>query len=81
VSDAAPVLISTAALLGVAVLAGAAGAAVAHLRAGLDALRTEQARDRASIAALRAAVRRIDHDPPELDDEPDAPQPIGFRRP
>lgn len=80
-SEVAPVLISTAALLGVAVLAGAAGAAVAHLRAGLESLRSEQARDRAAVAALRARVQRLDHDPLELDDEPDMPPPIGFRPP
>lgn len=94
-SDVAPVLLSTAALLAVAVLAGAAGAAVATLRAGLDALRAEHARTRADVDALRAeqlraaaqftsirgVVRRLDREADELLDEPDAPPPIGFRPP
>jgi hypothetical protein len=81
VSDVAPVLLSTAALLAVAVLAGAAGAAVATLRAGLDALRAEHARTRADVDAVRRAVRRLDREADELLDEPDGQTPIGFRPP
>lgn len=82
-SGDAAVIISTIALLAVAVMAGAAGSAVATLRAAVESLRSDQARDRASIAALRAAVRRIDREAPELDAEPDdEPEPrIGFRPP
>lgn len=94
-SDVAPVLLSTAALLGVAVLAGTAHAAIATLRAGLDTLRAEQARTRADVdamrseqarvggqvTAMRAVVRRLDREADELLDEPDVPPPIGFRPP
>lgn len=94
-SDVAPVLIATAALLGVAVLAGTAGAAIATLRAGLDTLRAEQARTRADVdamrgeqaraaaqvTAMRGVVRRLDREADELLDEADVPPPIGFRPP
>ncbi len=94
-SDVAPVLLSTAALLGVAVLAGTAHAAIATLRAGLDATRAEQARARsdldamkgeqarvgAQVTAIRGVVRRLDREADELLDEPDEAAPIGFRPP
>ncbi len=94
-TDAAPVLVATAALLGVAVLAGAAGTAIATLRAGLESLRAEQARTRADVDTLRAdqaraaaqatviraTVRRLDRDAGELLDEESDPPPIGFRPP
>lgn len=94
-SDVAPVLVGTAALLGVAVLAGAAGAVFATLRAGLEALRAEHARTRADVDAIRAeqtrvaaqvtavrgVVRQLDREAVDLLDEADAPPPIGFRPP
>ena len=80
-SEAAAVIIATIALLAVAVMAGAAGATIATLRAAVDALRVEQARDRASLTAVRAAVRRLEHAGSTLDDDPESEPPIGFRPP
>lgn len=91
-SDPAAVLISTAALLAVAVMAGAVGslrADVRELRSGLDALRGERARDaselrkqRAAVVTVRLAVRRLRRlwGAPLPPEEPPEPDPIGFRR-
>lgn len=91
-SDPASVLISTAALLAVAVVAGAHGSLRAEvrelrrLRPDLDALRAEHARgrakDRAALVAVRLAMRRLRRlvGMPLPPDDPE-PDPIGFRPP
>lgn len=91
-SDPASVLISTAALLAVAVVAGAHGslrarvAELEKLRPELIEIRRARARDRAAILAVRLIVRRVDRHvrhllgaplPPEKPE----PDPIGFRPP
>lgn len=93
-SDPASVLISTAALLAVAVTAGACGSLRARvvelekLRPRVDALEggaakaaSERAKDRAAIVAVRLVVRRVRRalGVPAVE-EPD-PGPIGFRPP
>jgi hypothetical protein len=90
VSDPASVIVHTATLLAVAVVAGAVGslhgrleaarAAIVVLQAAVEALRGEQTRDRASLGALRAAVLRLDSEAPELQEEPPE-RSIGFRSP
>lgn len=91
-SDPAAVLISTAALLAVAVVAGAYGSLRARvvelekLRPRVDALElgaakatAERAKDRAAIVSVRLVVRRVRRalGAPAIE-EPE-PDPIGFR--
>jgi hypothetical protein len=92
VSDPASVLISTAALLAVAVMAGAHGsmrAETRELRSRIDALEAgaakataERAKDRAALVAVRLIVRRVRRafGAPLPPDDPE-PDPIGFRHP
>lgn len=87
-SDPASVLISTAALLAVAVMAGAHGslrARVAELekiRPELQEIRRARARDRAALLAVRIVVRRLRRfiGAPLPTEEPE-PEQIGFRPP
>lgn len=91
-SDPASVLISTAALLAVAVMAGAHGAMRAEVRelrarvGGLEAsaarAASERAKDRAALVSVRLLVRRVRRafGSPLPPDEPE-PDPIGFRPP
>lgn len=87
-SDPASVLISTAALLAVAVTAGAYGslrarvAELEKLRPELQQIRRARARDRAALLAVRLVVRRLRRlvGAPLPPEEPE-PDPIGFRPP
>ena len=91
-SDPASVLISTAALLAVAVMAGAHGsmrAEVRELRSRVGGLETgaaraasERAKDRAALVSVRLLVRRVRRafGAPLPPDDPE-PDPIGFRPP
>lgn len=75
-SEAAPLLLSTAALLAVAVFAGHVGA----LRERVRRLEEDHAKLRASHASNKAAIRRLDRDA-VFDEDVDEDTPIGFRPP